>query len=128
MHSMTKNKDDKPTIRNWVKKAADELGIKPSRHRDRKREAKNELPKDFLDYKKSSRIRKSDDYDRSQRRREERGWGEPESTPIPAARRKGERGERLAPDKDRSRHYERELDSIYWPEPEEDSPDSEEVQ
>jgi hypothetical protein len=93
-------KKDEIRPRNFVKKFADEF-CKPSRFKDRK-----------------------NDYDR--RSRHERHWYE-EDSPLPQSSRKSEREKRLRPNKDRSRDYERELDSEYWMEPEEDPSDSSEV-
>lgn len=98
---MKKPEETKP--RNWVKKAVDELGLKPARHKDRKH-----------------------DYDRSHRRRAERDW-ESEDSEVSRSRPKGKRPKRLRPDKDRGRNSKGELDSIEWMESEEDSPDPEEV-
>lgn len=112
-----KKKDDESRPRNFVKKFADEF-CKPSRFKDRKREAKNSLPTDFHEYTKPSRSRKSDDYDR--RSRHERHWYE--NSPVPKARGEGERAKRLRKDQDRSRDYEGELDSFSWMESEEDAP------
>lgn len=98
---MKKTDETKP--RNWVKKAVDELGLKPARHKDRKH-----------------------DYDRAQRRRVERDW-ESEDSSVPSSRPKSKRSKRLRPYKDRSRDSEGELDNFLRLQQEEDSPDSEEV-
>lgn len=96
---MKKPSDEKP--RNWVKKAVDELGLKPARHKDRKH-----------------------DYDRSHRREAERKW---ESDEILERSRPRKQEKRLSENKDRGRNSERQLDSQWWSELAEDSSDSEEV-
>jgi hypothetical protein len=98
-----KDKDDKPSVRNWVKKAVDELGIKASRHADRKH-----------------------DYDRAHRRKAERSWDDEDSTLL-EPREPRLKGKRLGKGKDRSRNSKRELDSVVRDESDENSPDAEEV-
>ncbi len=97
-------KKDETKTRNWVKKAADELGLKPARFKDRKH-----------------------DYDRSERRVAERKWDETGTT-IPRARGKGLRPKHVRPDQDWSGDYEGELDRVDRLESAEDSPDTGEVQ
>ena len=97
---MKKNKNEDTTIRNWVKKAADELGLKPSRFRDRKN-----------DYARSSKHRKRTE----------------ESTEVPSPSRESVRAKRPRSDQDRGNYPHPYWDYEYWLEQEEVSPFDEEV-
>jgi hypothetical protein len=99
-----KKDKDEERPRNWVHKAVQELGIKPSRHRDRKY-----------------------DYDRAQRRRIERDGRTNEGEEVLERSRPRKQEKRLSANKDRSRDSQGQLDSEWWMQSDEDPSDSEEV-